>query len=166
MKELIFYIFLYIVFCLLQFSFGKYLNICGIFPNLISILIVYLGLSKKTINAQILGFLLGLTWDVFSPNVFGVRAIMFASMGYFTGLLSKNFDRDRISTQCVVVLFSNIIYWLGFNFTYYILTNGSSHTSFAFITFRGTLRLIVTVIIAPAVFYILDFLIDYMYKET
>ncbi|MCA6070980.1 MAG: rod shape-determining protein MreD [Endomicrobium sp.] len=166
MKKLTFYIFLYIVFCLLQFSFGKYLNICGIFPNLILILIVYLGLSKRTINAQILGFLLGLTWDAFSPNIFGVRAIMFASLGYFTGLLSKNFDRDRISTQCVVVLFSNIIYWLGFNFTYYILQNGGSHTSFAFITLQGTMRLVVTVIIAPAVFYILDFLTDYMYRET
>ena len=157
MKKLIFYIFLYIVFCLLQFSFGKYLNICNIFPNLILILIVYLGLSKRAINAQILGFLLGLTWDVFSPNVFGIRAIMFTSIGYFTGLFSKNFDRDRISTQCVVVFFSNIIYWLGFSFTYYILPNNGSYT-FDFITLQGTLRLVVTGLVAPVVFYILDFM--------
>jgi rod shape-determining protein MreD len=156
MKKIIYYFFLYIVFCLLQFSFGKYINILGIFPNFILIVTVYFGLSKGVISAQLMGFLFGLTWDVFSMDVFGVRAIMFTVIGYFVGMLSRNFNRDRIFTKFIMVFFSSIAYCLGFSFFYYILHDSGTH-NFGFVTVIGSIKIIITVFISPVVFYILDF---------
>jgi rod shape-determining protein MreD len=154
-KKIIFYIILYIIFCLLQFSFGKYINICGIYPNFILILIIYLGFSRGSVNAQLFGFLFGLTWDVLSIDIFGVRAILFVIIGYLVGMFSKSFDGSKVITQFVLVLFGSIIYWLGLTFIYYILSGTFSFT-FSLISLSGPMKVIATVSIAPAVFYVLD----------
>jgi rod shape-determining protein MreD len=164
MRKTIDYLLIYIVFCLLQFSFGKYLNIYSVFPNFILILIVYLGLSKGSMDAQLLGFLFGLTWDVFSTDIFGIRAIMFTFIGYFIGILSKKFDRSRVFTQCAVVLFASVIYWIGFSFAYYVIPESGNYT-FAFFTLLGIAKIIVTVLIAPAVFYFLDIINYKVHRE-
>jgi rod shape-determining protein MreD len=156
MRKIIYYVMFYVLFCLLQFFFGKYINIYSIFPNFILVAVVYLGLSRGKLSAETMGFLLGLTWDAFSTDVFGVRAIMFTIIGYFSGMMSKNFDKDQIFTQIVVVFFANMIYWIGFSLIYYILPEGAGSYRPFVITAPGSLKIAATVIIAPAVFYFLD----------
>ncbi|GHT33980.1 hypothetical protein AGMMS49592_3380 [Endomicrobiia bacterium] len=156
MRKIIYFILIYIAFCLLQFSFGKYINICGIFPNFILILIVYLGLSKGTMDAQLMGFLFGLTWDIFSTDIFGARAIMFTIIGHFLGILNKKLDRDKIYTQFVIVFLASIVYWLGVSFIYYII-HGSGNYNFTFFTLSGAAKIFVTAFAAPAVFYVLNY---------
>lgn len=156
MRRAIYYILFYAFFCLIQFFFGQYLNIYGVFPNCILIAIVYLGLSRGQLSGEVMGFFLGLTWDAFSTDVFGVRAIMFTIIGYFAGMMNKNFDKDQIFTQIVVVFFANIIYWVGFSLMYYIIPEGSgSYRPFVF-TLQGTLKIALTVAISPIVFFILN----------
>ncbi|MDR3274922.1 MAG: rod shape-determining protein MreD [Endomicrobium sp.] len=155
MKNVIFYIILYIGLCLLQFFFGKYINIYGIFPNFILIVIVYLGLSKGIIDAELTGFLFGLTWDVFSSEVFGVTAVMFTVIGYFAGRIHRNFNREKVFTQFVIVFFASIIYCLGANLFYFIFTDNRNY-AVSFIAKPGFVNIIVTVFAAPVVFYILD----------
>ncbi len=156
MKKVIYYLFFYVFFCLLQFFFGKFLNIDGIFPNFILIAIVYLGLSRGQLSAELMGFLFGITWDAFSTDVFGVRVIMFTVIGYFAGMLSKNFDKDQIFTQIVLVFASNILYWFGFSLLYFVIPEGAgSYTPFV-ISLYGSLKIGLTVLIAPLVFMFLD----------
>ena len=156
MRRLIYYVFFYALCCMLQFFFGQYINIYGIFPNFILIAVVYLGLSRGKLAGETMGFFLGLTWDAFSTDVFGVRAIMFAIIGYFSGMMNKNFDKDQIFTQFVIVFFASMIYWIGFSLIYYIIPEGSvTYIPFA-ITMQGSIKIAVTVIIAPIIFYILD----------
>ncbi|GHT44995.1 hypothetical protein AGMMS49936_01520 [Endomicrobiia bacterium] len=160
MRKIIHYILIYIVFCLVQFSFGKYTNICGIFPNFILILIVYLGLSKGTMEAQLMGFLFGLTWDIFSTDISGTRAIMFTIIGHFLGRLNKKLDRDKIYTQFVIVFLVSIVYWLGVSFIYcisYCIIHGSGNYNFTFFTLSGATKIFATVLVAPAVFYVLNY---------
>ena len=153
----LYYVFFYVFFCLLQFFFGKYLNIDGIFPNFILIAVVYLGLTRGKLSAEVMGFLFGLTWDAFSTDVFGVRAIMFTFIGYFAGILSKKFDKNQVFTQMVVVFLSSVIYWIGFSLIYYVLPEGSgSYTPFV-VSLYGSLKIGLTVIISPIVFMMLDF---------
>jgi rod shape-determining protein MreD len=140
----------------LQFSFGKHINICGIFPNFILVLVVYLGLSKGTMDAQLIGFLFGLTWDVFSTDISGVRAIMFTIIGHFSGRLSKNFDRDKIYTQFLIVFLASIVYRSGVSFVYYIVF-GSGNYNFTFFTLSSAAKIFITMLVAPAVFCILDY---------
>jgi rod shape-determining protein MreD len=139
----------------LQFFFGKYINICGIFPNLILILIVYLGLTKGVVSAELAGFLFGLTWDVFSTDIFGIRAVIFTIVGYLTGMMNKYFDKDSSLAKIVIVLSANLVYWFGFSFIYVVLLAGES-SSLSFITAQAVFKILVTVLIAPIIFFILD----------
>ncbi|MDR2192179.1 MAG: rod shape-determining protein MreD [Endomicrobium sp.] len=156
MKKVIYYLFFYAVFCLLQFFFGRYLNIGGVFPNFILIAVVYLGLSRGKMGAQTMGFLYGLTWDSFSTDVFGVRAIMFTLIGYFSGALSKNFDKDQIFAQITLVVAANIIYWLGFSLLYFVIPDGAGSYKPFVVSVYGSLKIFFTVLITPVVFFALN----------
>jgi rod shape-determining protein MreD len=155
MKNGIVYFFLYIAFCTLQFFFGKYFNVFGFFPNFILILIVYLGLTRGVVSAEIIGFLFGITWDVFSTDVFGIRAVMFTIVGYLVGMVKKDFDKDSLSAQFVIVLFVNVVYWFGFSIIYWILPVGEvGHSSF--ITIQSIFKILLTALFTPIVFFLLD----------
>jgi rod shape-determining protein MreD len=143
----------YIFFCLIQFFFSKYINICGIFPNFILIAIVYFALSKNIVNAQLISFLFGLTWDVLSTDIFGIRIIAFVILGYFVNIFGKNFDKNKTFAQIVIIFFSNIIYSLIFSLFYYILYDNNRNCK---VTLLGIIRIIFTSLIAPLVFCILD----------
>jgi rod shape-determining protein MreD len=149
---------------MLQFFFGKYINVYGIFPNFILIFVVYFGLSKGIIKAQLVGFLFGLTWDVFSTDVFGVRTVMFTVIGYLTGRFFKNFDRKKIFTQFVIMVFASVVYWSGFVLIYFIFSdNGNCAVSFSILSVFS--KIIVTAMVAPLVFYILE-KIDVIYRRN
>ncbi|MDR3196129.1 MAG: rod shape-determining protein MreD [Endomicrobium sp.] len=155
MKKIIVYFLLYIIFCMLQFFFGKYLSVGGVFPNFILILVVYLGLTRGVVSTEIIGFLFGLTWDVFSTDVFGIRAVMFTFVGFLTGMMNKNFDKDRLPAQVVIVLLANLTYWFGFSFIYWVLPAGENGPS-PFITAQAVFKILSTAVFAPVVFFILD----------
>ena len=157
MITLLYYAFFYVFFCLLQFFFGKYLNIGGIFPNFILIAVVYLGLTRGKLSAEVMGFLFGLTWDAFSTDVFGVRAVMFTLIGYFAGILSKKFDKNQVFTQMVAVFLSSVIYWIGFSLIYYVLPEGAGSYMPFVVSLYGSLKIGLTVIAAPVIFIALDF---------
>lgn len=158
MKKIMFYLIFYVFFCLLQFFFGQFLSVSGVFPNFILIAIIYLALSRSQTGAEIMGFIFGLTWDAFSTDIFGARAILFAVIGYCAGLLNKSLDKDQAVTQLLVVFAANMFYWIGFSLIYVIAPAGSgSYTPFE-ITLAGSLKIIITTLVAPFVFAILNFL--------
>ncbi|MDR0800103.1 MAG: rod shape-determining protein MreD [Endomicrobium sp.] len=159
MKKLVSYLLFYVVSCLIQFFFGRYINVCGIFPNFILIFIIYLGLSKGIVNAQLTGFLFGLTWDVFSTDVFGIRAVMFTVIGYFAGRFCRDFDREKTFTQFIIVFFAGIVYWAGFSLIYFVISGGGNY-AFPFVILSVFVKIVITALFAPLVFYILD-KIDY-----
>jgi rod shape-determining protein MreD len=140
---------------MLQFFFGRNINICGIFPNFILIFVVYIGLSKGVINAQLMGFLLGLTWDVFSTDIFGIRTVMFTVIGYLAGRFCRNFNREKIFTQLVIMFFTGIIYWAGFSLIYFIFSD-NGNCIFSFSVFSVSSKIVVTAVFSPLVFYILE----------
>jgi rod shape-determining protein MreD len=155
MKKNITYFLIYIIFCTLQFFFGRYINICGVFPNFILILIVYLGLTRGAVSAEIVGFLFGLIWDGFSTDIFGMRAVMFTIVGYLTGIMNKHFDKDSPIAKIVIVLSANLAYWLGFSFIYWVLSASESSFSF-FIAAQVVFKILITALMAPIIFFILD----------
>jgi rod shape-determining protein MreD len=165
MKDFIVYFFLYISFSTLQFFFGKYFSVFGFFPNFILILIVYLGLTRGVVYAEIIGFLFGITWDVFSTDVFGVRVVMFTTIGYLAGMINKDVNKDSIFAQFIIILLANIIYWFGFSVIYWILPSGEiSHA--AFITPQSIFKMLSTAFFAPIVFFILDHLNFFANREN
>jgi rod shape-determining protein MreD len=118
-------------------------------------LIVYLGLTRGLISAEIMGFLFGLIWDAFSTDIFGMRAVMFTIIGYLTGMMNKHFDKDNLLAKIVIVLLANLIYWFGFAFIYWIFPI-SEGSFLSFITIQTVFKILITVLIAPVIFFILD----------
>ncbi|MDR0977637.1 MAG: rod shape-determining protein MreD [Endomicrobium sp.] len=154
MKKIVVFFLICVVFCIFQFCFSSYISICGIFPNLILILVVYTGLSYGIISAEIAGFLFGLVWDAFSADVFGVRTIIFTCVGYLSGLVYKKFDKDSFFTQIILILLANIIYCFGFIFIYCVFCTGEGAVS-CFISVQTILNMLATVLFAPVIFFIL-----------
>jgi rod shape-determining protein MreD len=122
-----------------------------------------LGLSKEIINAQLMGFLFGLAWDVFSTDIFGVRTVMFTVIGYLAGRFYRNFDREKVLTQVVIIFFAGAVYWSGFGLIYFIFPdNGNRAFSFSILLVFS--KIVVTAMFAPLVFYILEKM-DIIYQK-
>ncbi|MDR1244279.1 MAG: rod shape-determining protein MreD [Endomicrobium sp.] len=155
MKKPALYFFIYIVFCLLQFSLNQYLNVFGISPNFILVLIVCIGLMKGSFDAQIIGFLFGFTWDVFSTDIFTTRAMLFTMLGYFSGKLDKKFDADNIFFQCAIVLVTSLVYNLGIYLVSCIIMQNNVLCSSNISVLKGISKILATVAITPFVFYVL-----------
>ncbi|MDR1417814.1 MAG: rod shape-determining protein MreD [Endomicrobium sp.] len=155
MRKYIFYFFIYIVFCLLQFCFSQYLNIFGIYPNFILIFVVCIGLLKGSFNAELIGFLFGLTWDIFSTDIFATRALLFTILGYCSGKLRKNFDEDSIIFQCFVVLAASLAYNLGVYFINYITIHDILVYNLGITLVRSISKTLINVIVTPCVFSVL-----------
>lgn len=151
MKKLILYICIYIIFCLLQFFFSQYFNTFGIFPNFVLVCVVCIGFIKGSFNAQIVGFLFGLTWDVFSTDIFATRAMLFTILGYLSGKLNKKFNVNNIFFQCVIVFLTKVVYDLGLYFISCILMQDCMIT----ITFRNISNILTTIIVTPFIFHVL-----------
>ncbi|MDR1052295.1 MAG: rod shape-determining protein MreD [Endomicrobium sp.] len=144
--RVILYFCIYIVFCILQFFLHKYTNYFYVLPNLMFLFTIYSGF-KKNVFAQIIGFLFGVTFDVFLSNVFGVNTIVFAIIGYLSYKLSNFFDKDIIFAQIFIVLVFSIIYLICILLIYYII-----HENYNF-NIYNIIGMITTIISTPIVFY-------------
>jgi rod shape-determining protein MreD len=112
-------------------------------------------MSKGKMEAQVLGFLFGLTWDIFATDIFGSRTVMLTIAGYFIGTLKKSFDIDQTFTQVFVVFAASLVYWTGFNLlSYHFVENVSGFSLFA-VSLRGFFGFAFTLAMTPVVFTIL-----------
>jgi rod shape-determining protein MreD len=112
-------------------------------------------MSQGKMEAQTLGFVFGLTWDVFATDVFGNRTVMLTLIGYFIGMLKKNFDIDQTVTQIFVVSTASLIYYLGFNLISYNFVTNVDGLSLFSLSLRGVLGMGFTIAITPAIFFVL-----------
>jgi rod shape-determining protein MreD len=85
----------------IQTSILQYLHLEGSKPDLILIIVVYLGLIKGSDVGCVSGFFFGLVEDVYSGMSLGSNALTKTIIGFFCGLVGK-----RLYTQS---LFSHIL---------------------------------------------------------
>jgi rod shape-determining protein MreD len=113
-----------------------------------------MGLLKGSLNAQLIGFLFGLTWDIFSTDIFATRALLFTILGYCSGKLRKNFDEDSIIFQCIVVFVASLVYNLGVYFVNYIIIQDVLGFSLYIILVKNISKILINVVVTPCVFYV------------
>ncbi len=65
---------LYAVLLIIQFVIPKYFVCNSIYPNFILMYVVYVALNRGAMKGQLTGFLYGLSWDILSTDIFGIRA--------------------------------------------------------------------------------------------
>ncbi|MCL2388784.1 MAG: rod shape-determining protein MreD [Elusimicrobia bacterium] len=156
MAIFLYYALVYIFACIWQFVLGQFMPF-DVYPNFILVVIIYMGLTRGTMTAQTFGFILGITWDMFSTDVFGSRAFMFTIVGYFVGKFSKDLHASNIPAQMILTFCASVIVWLGLGLVYLASSPAESAAYFA-MTRVDIYRIMVLVLVSPVFFASLKFL--------
>ena len=143
------FIFIY----LLQANFFTWFKIAGVMPNLLIILMLYIGLFMGKSTAITYGIILGMLVDIFIGRRLGITSIMLAVIGVLANLFDKNFSKDNRITVMAMVGISTIIYEIGvYLLSYLILNINVEILAFTKILLIETIyNVIVTIIIYPII---------------
>ena len=123
MINVIITVIIYLILIVVQFVIPKYMpfNIWMVYPNFILMFVVYTALNKGIMKGQTIGFIYGLTWDILSTDIFGVRALSFTIAGYLAGSFNKKLNKNQPLTQIIVMAIGLIVTQLILNVTYIVM---------------------------------------------
>ena len=141
------FIFIYLI----QANFFTWFKIAGIMPNLLVILMLYIGLFMGRSPAIIYGIIFGMLVDIFIGRKLGITSIMLAVVGVTADLFDKNFSKDNRITVMTMVAIITIIYEFGVYIISYAILNINMEIS-AFIKIvliEAIYNVILTIIIYP-----------------
>jgi rod shape-determining protein MreD len=141
-------------------------NIWMLYPNFILMFVVYTALNKGIMKGQLTGFFYGLTWDVLSTDIFGVRTLSFTIAGYLAGSFNKKLNKNQPLTQIIVMAIGLIITHLILNVVYLILPESETVFVQSFeLSYLMIFNIIVNIVLAPLIFKIFLF-IDKIFIEN
>lgn len=113
------FIFIY----LLQANFFTWFKIAGVMPNLLIIIMLYIGLFMGKSSAIIYGTFFGILVDIFIGRKLGITSIMLIVIGIIADLFDKNFSKDNRITVMVMVGVTTMIYEIGAYLLSYVFLN-------------------------------------------
>ncbi|OGS17218.1 MAG: rod shape-determining protein MreD [Elusimicrobia bacterium RIFOXYA2_FULL_50_26] len=148
---MIYYGIIFLVGIILQFGWSQFLSFAGLVPNVIIILLMFVGLTCGPVPAQVLGFLWGLSWDALSLDLFGTHALLFTILGYLSGQLSHKWNEGKVINQMALTLFANSFFWVGTFVIYQVFAPGE----FKFkVNYIMVVQPFYTMLVAPVLFKI------------
>ncbi|MBR3627915.1 MAG: rod shape-determining protein MreD [Elusimicrobia bacterium] len=155
MVNFIITIIIYLILIVVQFVIPKYMpfNIWVVYPNFILMFVIYTALNKGIMKGQTIGFIYGLTWDILSTDIFGIRALSFTIAGYLAGSFNKKLNKNQSLTQIIVMAIGLIVTQLILNITYVIMP--ASETIFVQnfeLSYLIIFNILVNLILTPVIF--------------
>jgi rod shape-determining protein MreD len=100
----------------LQSILLNHLTIVGAKPDLILLVVVFLGLFKGSTGGAMAGFCGGLIYDLMSSSLLGLNALSLTLVGFLVGLIHGKVYGENIVLQVVLAfaatLMSNILFFL------------------------------------------------------
>ncbi len=154
-------IIVYLIFIVLQFVVPKYMpfNIWVVYPNFILMFIIYTSLNKGIIKGQIIGFIYGLTWDILSTDIFGVRSLSFTIAGYLSGCFNKKLNKKQPIIQIALMMVGLVVTQLILNFMYMITPSTDDIFIQDFeLSYSVLPNIAVNLILTPIIFKIFSFI--------
>lgn len=123
---------------LLQLIVVPLIAIDGHVPNLIIVLIAYYTLMGGQEFGTVLGFVLGLLFDIFSGGILGASMLAFTLSGFICGYF---FNENKIDTNVASYFFLAILFLVNmvFWFIFSIVSNFNPEVSFLVLIFNETL---------------------------
>jgi len=157
----------YLILIILQFVVPKYMpfNIWIIYPNFILMFIIYTALNKGIMKGQITGFIYGLTWDILSTDIFGVRALSFTIAGYLAGNFNRKLNKNQPLTQIIVMIVGLVITQLILNIVYMIMP--ATDTIFVQnfeLSYSVLSNIVINLILTPIIFKIFLFVDERIHR--
>lgn len=86
-----------------QTSLLRYVSIDGVRPDLVLIIVVYLGLVRGPDAGSFSGFVFGLFEDAYSGGLLGANALIKTVLGFACGLLGKRLYTQSLLTHILCV---------------------------------------------------------------
>jgi len=86
---------------MVQSSFGSRLSIFGLLPDFVLLVVIYVALSKGSVEGVIYGFLTGFVQDVYSPSTLGIGMLSKTVIGFGVG-----YGRGKIPIE------SGLVRWI------------------------------------------------------
>ncbi len=102
---------------ILESTLFQYIQLFGINPNTSIIIIVSFAILRYEIGGAMVGFFIGLLYDIFLGQSIGLSSLIYLFIGYFCGKPFKSFYRESFILPLFLVFFSSISY----GFCYYII---------------------------------------------
>ena len=121
-------------------------------PDLVLILILYLGLSRTTVSGGMVAFLLGYLLDLFSGNAFGVYCFTRPLIFFISRLFQSRFYWEGFSFQCLFVLFFSLVEGCLVFLLLWSFTPSPPHTLYSFVVSPLLPQSVVTALITPFLF--------------
>lgn len=110
-----------IIFYALQLNFFNWFTIAGVMPNILIILVLFIGLFTNKNLGAIYGMSIGIIVDLLTSRTVGITAVVYGIVGWVAGVFDKNFSKDnRITIMFIVAATTAIaetaIFILGYLF--------------------------------------------------
>ncbi len=110
-----------IVFFVIQSAIVHYFALASISPNFLIILTSSFGFMRGRKQGLVIGFSIGLLYDVFYSDLLGLHALIFLLIGYLNGLFKRMFFDDDIKLPLLLIGFSDVLYSLYIFFVMFLL---------------------------------------------
>ena len=112
MKRLLVYILLIIGTFLIQTGVVPYFTLGGIAPNLFIITTASIGTLRGRKEGCLFGFFSGILLESLYTTYFGIYALIFSTVGYFTGYIKKYFYEEDMTMPILFIGLSDLFYGL------------------------------------------------------
>lgn len=109
-SKIILYIILIFAFVTTQVTFLNHINIFGVTPNIVIILIVSISLLEGRIHGSAVGFFTGLCLDAVIGIALGFQALLGMLLGLALGNINKRFFKENIFVMAICAFISTILY--------------------------------------------------------
>lgn len=148
-----------LLFYLLSVFFGLFLQLIGSLnfseysPNFLLLLVIFFALRYGPMSGEVIGFVAGMLFDVFSLSPFGSQAFLLTLVGYGLGRQSGKVDEKNVFAQVMVVFLVSVVYITSMTLLQLIFFLEKMEI----INFgRSILYVVINVAVAPVFFYILN----------
>jgi rod shape-determining protein MreD len=101
----------------LQTTWVRHLEVGGLQPDLVLLTVVFIAMLAGHAEAAVLGFVIGLCQDAYSPQDLGLNALAKSLVGFAVGIgrggILANTAQVQVVVVVVAVLVHDLIYYLG-----------------------------------------------------
>lgn len=116
MKRKIIELILIVFFYLIQGTFGRYISIGGISPNLLIIIPIVFGFLNGKNEGIYTGLVSGLLYDLMFNSIIGFSAMIFMYVGFWAGCYYQKYEESEMLFPMMLVCVGDF----GFEFLAYI----------------------------------------------
>ena len=148
---------------LLQSTVMSFIAIYDIIPDLVMVIVIFISLKTGSLKGEISGFAGGLLIDFLSLAPLGFHCIIYAVVGFITGLTEKNVSTESILTQFLFIMIGLVCKYLISSLI--IVVFSVETTSFFLMGRHFFLELAYTILITPLIFAVANRIFSLTHKK-